>query len=386
MKIRINGRKSRYLLMVLIALIVGMMFHIDRDMNMDFNRFQEIMDTIRDSRMGLFDFLSDKTNMLKWLNVTLPYMYSFDTLLYYISKHFSNNYVMVWVSVMIDYSIIAYIAYDWRRYKGYTQKEVVLSILICFAFLPMIHVCSGLRTATSSCFMFLAVYNYLYKDKGILNFALFSMLSITFHPLMLFAIPIALVVKLSTKRMTFYMMVLGCLFISSIADIFAKSSNVFLQSLATKYVTYTSEGQFRAYRFAMYGTIVFSLLAIAYYLLLYPRNVGKMDRKRRLLSFVTGTRDFDPENADCQKLFLFYLCYMALLVGNVRSYEMVCRGVYLVGASAPIIMDLLFNNSNKSKNKNGNVAVMIRICVVVLLLYICFKWIRYYYTYFVSFV
>ena len=371
------------MLMILIALIVGMMFHLDRSMNMDFNRFQEIMDTIRNSGMSLFDFLSDKTHILKWLNITLPYMYSFNTLLYYISKYFSNNYVMVCVSVIIDYSIIAYIAYDWRRYEGYARKEVVLSILICFAFLPMIHVCSGLRTATSACFMSLAVYNYLYKDKSISNFALFSMISITFHPLMLFAISIALVVKLSKKRIMFYMTVLGCLFISRIADIFAKSSNAFLQSIATKYMTYISEGQFRAYRFAMYGSIVFSLLVITYYMLLYRRNEGKMNGKRGLLSFVIGTRNFDPENSDRQRLFLFYLCYMALLVGNVGSYEMVCRGVYLVGASAPIIMDLLFSNK---KNTNGNIAFVIKICVVFLLLYICFSWIRYYYAYFIPFV
>lgn len=350
---------------------------------MDFNRFQTIMESIRDSRMSLSDFLADETHMLKWLNITLPYMYSFDTLLYFVSKNFSNNYVMVWVSVIIDYSIVAYIAYDWKRDSKYTQAEVLLSFLICFAFLPIIHVCSGLRTATSACFMALAVYKYLYKDKGILTFGLLSVISITFHPFTAFAIPIALVIKLTTKKVIFYITVLGCLFISRIADIFSNSGNVFLRSLATKYSTYTSEGQFRAYRFAMYGTIVFSILFIGYYLLAYQKGFSEnKGKKKGLLNFITGSRNFDAENGDKQRLFLFFSSYMALLIGNAGSYEMVCRGVYLVGASAPIIADLLLSKNSYS---NKNVAVMIRLVSLLLLLYMSFSWIRYYYPYFFSF-
>ena len=156
-------RKLKYLFVVLVALLIGFMFHVDRSMNMDFNRFQEIMDSVRYSHVSFTDFMADKSHLLKWLNVTLPYMYSFNTLLFCVSRLFENNYVIVWVSVVIDYSIIAYIAYDWRRNSRYTGKEIFASIIICYAFLPMIHVCSGLRTATSACFMALAIYKFLYQ-------------------------------------------------------------------------------------------------------------------------------------------------------------------------------------------------------------------------------
>ena len=381
MIIKKDERKLKYYFIVILALILGFMFHLDRSMNMDFNRFQEIMDTIRNSSMSLSDFLSDKTHMLKWMNITLPYMYSFNILLYFFSRYFNNNYVLVWVSVLIDYSIIAHIAYDWRRDSRYTFEEVALSIMICFAFLPVIHVCSGLRTATSACLMALAVYDYLYRDKGAIRFALFSLLSITFHPFMIFAIPLALVIKLSTKRIIFYITVLGCLFISRIADILSHSGNVFLRALATKYTTYTSEGQFRAYRFVMYGALLFSVLVIVYYLIAYKKPTE--ENGKGLLSFITGTRYYNNEYGDKQRLFLFIASYMALLIGNSNSYEMVSRGIYLVGALAPTIMDLLFTNDNV---KNGKTAEIIRLVVVTLLLYICFSWIRYYYPYFLSFI
>lgn len=378
MVIKIDKRKPKYYLVVFAALILGFMFHLDRSANMDFNRWQDLMETIRYSGMSLSELLEDKSHLLKWINVTLPYMYSFDVLLYLVSRYFSNNYIMVWVSVLIDYTIIAHIAYDWRKDSKYSQMEVILSILICFAFLPVIHVCSGLRTATSACFMALAVYKYLYRDKGILFFIVFAGISITFHPFTVFAIPIALVIKLTTKKIIFYITVLGCLFISRIADIFSRSGIAFLRSIATKYVTYTSEGQFRAYRFAMYGTIVFAVLVIAYYLIVYQKTASKKAELKNVLpNVLTGSRHV---NADKERLFLFFSSYLALLVGNVGSYEMVCRGGYLIGASAPILTDLLLGTKIAS---NKNVAVMIKLAVVVLLLYMCFSWIIYYYPYFI---
>ena len=101
-----------------------------------------------------------------------------------------------------------------------------------------------------------------------------SLISVTFHPFTLFALPIALVIRLSDRKIVFYITVFGCLFISRIAMILSNSGNVFLRALATKYTTYTAEGQFRAYRFAMYGVIVFSLIAIGYYLLIYRKEDG----------------------------------------------------------------------------------------------------------------
>ena len=86
MIIKINKRVKKYIFVVFVALLIGIMFHVERYENMDFNRFQDIMDTIRYSNMSFQEFLSDDSNLLKWLNRTLPYMYSFDLLIFLISK------------------------------------------------------------------------------------------------------------------------------------------------------------------------------------------------------------------------------------------------------------------------------------------------------------
>ena len=374
MIIRINKRVIKYIFVVFVALLIGVMFHVERYENMDFNRFQDIMDTIRYSNMNIQEFLADDSNLLKWLNRTLPYMYSFDVLIFFISKCFTNNYVIVWISIIIDYTIVAYIAYDWRRDNRYSNKEVVLSILTCFALLPMIHACSGLRTATSACFMALAVYKLLYQNKNWLIFAFYSVIAATFHPVTLMAVPIAVAIKISPRKIVFYITLLGCLFISQIAIFLSNSGNLFLQGLGIKYATYTSKNQFRAYRFAMYGVIVFSILIMGYYFLIY-RNKLRRDVNQNEISAI----DCD-EYKKTKKLFLFYVCYLAFLVGNANSYEIVCRGAYLIGASAPVIVGLLFENPS---TQNRGAAQIFKLMLVVLLLYMCFSWIRYYAKFFI---
>lgn len=374
MIIRINKRVIKYIFVVFVALLIGVMFHVERHENMDFNRFQDIMDTIRYSNMNFQNFLADDSNLLKWMNRTLPYMYSFDLLIFLISKCFENNYVMVWVSIIIDYTIVAYIAYDWRKGSRYSNKEVILSILACFALLPMVHACSGLRTATSACFMSLAIYKFLYQNKNWLVFAFYCVIAVTFHPVTLMAVPIAVAIKVSPRKIVFYITLLGCLATSQIAVFLSNSGNLFLQGLGMKYTTYTSENQFRAYRFAMYGVIVFAILIIGYYFLIY-RNKLRGDVNQNEISAI----DCD-EYKKTKKLFLFYVCYLAFLVGNSSSYEIVCRGAYLIGASAPVIVGLLFDSSS---TQNRIVAQIIKLMIVILLIYMCFSWIRYYVKFFI---
>ena len=110
-------------------------------------------------------------------------------------------------------------------------------------------------------------------------------------------------------------------------------------------------------------------MIICYYFLCY-RNKARDDVDQNEIL----TIDCD-EYEKRKKLFLFYICYLAFLVGNANSYEIVCRGAYLIGASAPVVVGLLFDNLDI---KNRNVAKVIKIMLAVLLIYMCFSWIRYY--------
>ena len=72
---------------------------------------------------------------------------------------------------------------------------------------------------------------------------------------------------------------------------------------------------------------------------------------------------------------------MALLIGNIGSYEMVCRGGYIIGAAAPIIMSLFFRNNS---GINTFFAVMARMMMIILVIYMCISWTVYYYPYFIA--
>ena len=57
MKLRIDKRKLKYVGIVLLALIGSFMFHVDRSDNMDFNRYQTIMDSLRSSGISWLDYM-----------------------------------------------------------------------------------------------------------------------------------------------------------------------------------------------------------------------------------------------------------------------------------------------------------------------------------------
>lgn len=362
-KIRINKRKIKYLFIIILALIGSLMFHVEKDENLDFLRYQDILYSLRVSDMSLLDYLIYSNNTTRWTNAMLPYAFGFNTLLFIVAKYFKNDYVLVWISVLIDYTIIAYIAYDWRKEAGYKGKEVVMIVLACFSLLPYIQVNSGLRTATSACIMALAIYRYLYKKVNMIVFFALSLLSVLFHPFSLFAIPIAIVIKMSKSKKVFFITLLGCLFISNIAQIFENSGISFLKAMAIKYKTYTWEGQFRAYRFCLYGVLLTAIICIVYYLLVYRKNKYEMCKY---------------DSSDRESIYLFIVSYCGLVLGQIGSYELVVRNGYLLGALSPILVTLFFESDSHIKETQ-----LIRLSVVALFLYMSAKYIHYYYTFFI---
>ena len=136
MKLRIDKRKLKYVGIVLLALIGSFMFHVDRSDNMDFNRYQTIMDSLRSSGISWLDYMVNCNAATLRANAIMQYSYAFNTLMYLVAKLFENNYILVWISVLFDYSLIAYIAFDWKRNSKYKTNEVILVLLACFSLLP----------------------------------------------------------------------------------------------------------------------------------------------------------------------------------------------------------------------------------------------------------
>lgn len=371
MKIRINKRKIKYFCIVMIALLGSLMFHADKTSNLDFIRYQDVLDSLRNSNLTLFDYLIYSNTTTRWTNAILPYAYAFNTLVYFVAKYFRNDYVLSWISTIIDYTIIAYIAFDWRRESKYRNREVILIILACFSLLPFLHVNSGLRTATSACVMALALYKYLYQNKSLVLFGILSAISVLFHPFTLFAIPIAIVIKISSSKSVFIITLIGCMFLSRIADILRGSSIPFLRALAIKYGTYTSAEQFRAYRFCLYGVLIISIICIIQYLFIYKKN--RYDLNTNLSAIVNAKTSSDKD-----KLYLFIISFCGLIVGNIGSYEIVVRNGYLLGALSPVMISMFFENRSDT-----NLSFVTRMLIWAIVCFMTLEYIRYHYAFFV---
>ena len=119
----------------------------------------------------------------------------------------------------------------------------------------------------------------------------------------------------------------------------------------------------------MYGVIVFAILIVGYYFLIYSNKLKGDVNQNETLAI-----DYD-EYKKTKKLFLFYVCYLAFLVGNANSYEIVCRGAYLIGASAPVIFGM--PPAPPGRPPPRRVAPPPQLPLAVLLTYMCFCWIRY---------
>lgn len=368
MKIRVNNRKLKYILVVFMAMIGAFMFHVDASENMDFVRYQDILQSIRNTNISFIDFWLNGTQVSRWAGTAQIYAYGENILVYLVAKFCSNDYILEWISVLIDYSCVAYIAFDLKKNSKYSSEQVFVAILICFAELPFIQACSGLRTATAACIMAVAIYDYLYKNEHTCKFIILSIVAVSFHPFVLFAVVIALVVNLVKNRIVIVGVLISMVCIPNIVNTLARSNFAFLTMLAQKYTTYTSENQFRAYRTFQYGTLILCVIFILYLWIIYRSSEKVMIDCDRLRISAT------------KKIRLFLIGYMFAIIGNISSYELVVRMGYLLGALAPVLTVLLYE---KGKNKNEYIlSVLIRICIILLVTYMSITYIRYYYRFY----
>lgn len=367
MKIKIRKNIFKYILIVGIALCGAFMFHVSPDDNMDFVRYQSILNSIRSSRINFWDFWINGTSVSRQVGAAQRYAFSENILIFLVAKFCTNDYILVWVSIFINYTCIAYIALDLKQNSKYSFMQTGVSILVCLAELPFIHACSGLRTATAACIMAVAIYLYLYKQSKIIPFMLLSILAVGFHPFVLFAIIIALAVRLIKNNAAIVGIIVGIMLIPQIAMWFIKSNIPFLVMLAQKYITYTSDNQFRAYRTFQYGTILICVLCILFFF---------VDSVLKYSIHITAR----SSSGDLKYIKMFFLAYSFIIIGNVNSYELVVRFGYLIGALSPVFSLLIFNSPCK---KNNYIHFMIRSFIIILATIMTVTYIKYYYHWFI---
>lgn len=341
----------------LLVFVASMCFYVKRTDNMDFVRIQDLMYPIRNTNISLYEYLF--TNAGKELNQTLNFTYTFNILLFFTSKLSDNQYILPWLSAIIDYCVIASIYYDWKKEQKWSIGETISAFFICMAFLPFVHVLSGIRAAMAACFMALAVYKYIYRNSSVLFFILFAFLSVTVHPFTVYAVPVALLVRFSPSIKTFIIVLVGTLALIYIVPILGRMGIPFVSNLAIKFFTYIGDNQYTSYRSFYYSSILCALLLVMYYILFLR------------------TRNKNGIIAQKDKLYKFVVCYSAVIIGSFGSYETVCRLAYVLGALSPILSEMLLTLWKKD-NGRYVIARIIFFVFLALSIYTFGKHIRYY--------
>lgn len=354
-----------YFLIVCIAVARAMQFHVNYGDNMDLARHFSMMNLIKNSGYSFFEYVFLHGDAFT-TNITLRYSYFFNAIIYYVCKHTDNYYLVSWLFVLLDYSIIAYIGVDWWRSQGGRSVSMALyEILCCFSLFPFIHAVSGMRTSLAACMAGLGLYQYLYKNTDSRKILLLSLVTATIHPIYLTVIPFAVLAKKLDMKKGLIIAIIISSVVFLVANVLSSSSNGFLFSLALKYLHYTGEGGYRSTRFCYYGVILICLLTLAsYFLRLFNKGKRQISRADQAGKY---------EKKAVENLYSFIAYYMIFILSNIGAYEMVMRPAYLLGAMAPLVTGMTYGVGIGRKSSNG-ILTLIQILLFALTCYVSYMY------------
>ena len=136
----------------------------------------------------------------------------------------------------------------------------ILSFLLCFTLIPFLYTLSGVRNGMAACIEALAIYLYLYKRKNLYIYIILSFIAITFHYAAFLAVPFVFI----SKRDFSYKLSAVILLSSSILNIIANNmihwNSTLFNSIASIYLTYSSDNQYWGSNYVLYGVLIIIVL------------------------------------------------------------------------------------------------------------------------------
>ena len=138
LKRNISKRRVYCTFIMIFIMIIAMQFRVMPLDNLDYARHMELITGVRRTYNSLWEFLfvdSIKVD-LSYGIISYKFLYTFKVLLYTCAKTFENNYVLSWVCTFITYSLVMYIALDWKKGIKYSGLELLLNFVLCFAYYP----------------------------------------------------------------------------------------------------------------------------------------------------------------------------------------------------------------------------------------------------------
>ncbi len=319
----------------------------------DLRRHFDLLEGIRNSHLSLKEFLfQTRTNIGGSAYTSLV---AFNFIRYFIARLTDNNHMLPWLCVLADYLIISYIATDWVLENTEDGKVDFFSLMLCFSFYPFVHAVSGMRTALSVAIMGLGIYRYLYKRKGICGFIVLAVIAVTIHQVALIAVPFVFLARFRIGVRGIMFVFLASVLLERMTAFFSASGFRYLVRIAWLYNRYTSDNQYRAGRYNLYGDIILMCIMVIIYLLLQK----------------DGDTIFLSQKHN--EIYSFLIYYMCFVLGNIGNYDLVLRPSYLLGVFAPVLSFLIRKAEAKYVWNDKYLLGFLKIIMYGICMFVCYR-------------
>ncbi|MBD5540672.1 MAG: hypothetical protein HDR00_05680 [Lachnospiraceae bacterium] len=249
-------------------------------------------------------------------------LYILFNLICYITTKISNYHLVPFILVLMDYSIIGYISVDWYSNHNSNNKNWLPAVVLSTMFMPYMHAFSGMRNANAACLAGLAVYLYLEKHCQFIYAVFLVALAFFMHPVAIVVLPFMWLANRKLDLKVLGTIFIGLLFISQIANAFAKSDKSYLQMLGRLYLMYSSENQFRSMRRYLFADIIFCILFLI------------------IIFFERSDKTINP-------IKNFVILLIVFVFGNIGNYDLVIRPMYFFSPLSLPITDMILNTNLK---------------------------------------
>lgn len=317
-KIHITKKQFIVFWWIFVFSLSALAYNMTPDIGWDVNSHFLYMDQIRGSGMSFGNFLFNNDTQIGGGSYTS--LLTFNALRYIVVHMSNNNFWMPAICIFIDYSILGYIVLDWTINNNGDYRLNLLTMILSFTFMPYVHTASGMRNALCASIMGLAAYLYLYKKKNIVWLLFLTFLAVTTHPAAIITFPFILLARLNWGIVGYIAVFFISLLANPLAQWMLYSQVSFLSLIGRKYISYTSETQYRASRAPLYGVLLITAIFLILYFLLYRRFNMKEDKKN---------------------IYNFLAIYMLYIWGNIGNYDMVLRPAYVIATLSPILCTFL---------------------------------------------
>ena len=360
-KIRLKKYQIRFMLFLLSLSLAVIAYNVNPPQNWDIVRHSAWMDDIRASGMSFFEFVFNNKSGVGYKEYST--LYVFNILRYFSISISKNNYFLSAMCVFINYMIESWIIVDWEEISKSNKPLNMITLLTLGAFVTLGGMTSNIRYPLASSLTVLAIYLYLCKKKPVAVYIILMGLALSVHPGVIVTIPIVLLSTFSfNKIIVEYCAVFIITVLSDwISHFLLNRSSQYLQIIGARYISYTSEGQYRSSRYGFYGSILVFVIIIICYLL----------QRKSIISS-------DKLTAGQKKLYEFLCLYMVYCLANGNSYVLLTRIASTIGRFAPVMKSIVSDDRGwEHVQISHNNITLIRIgcftCFIILVVYMNVK-------------